>query len=424
MKPRTLEGRVRDVVDSGDSVVETEAGIVMVRGGLPGERVRLRSDVKRSGVLHGELLEVLDRSPARVSPACPVVDRCGGCPLMALELSAQRELKMARLARAIGVDIPIELDTAGPALGYRRRARLAFRRVSQRSLVGYRQGAASTIVDVERCPVLDPALEAALGLIREHLGPVLEGSGEIELTARDDDRVVVGIACDRPVGPPVYAAAEALASRAPVSGVSLAIEGGVPARFGDPSGSARGADGRVLHAPPDAFLQANAAVNERLAERVVALACPPETEVRVLELYAGYGNFSVGLAARASAFWAVEGNPAAADACRKNLAERGFAHARVLARDVAQFEPAERADVVVLDPPRAGAKRLAEIVQAARARRVVYVSCHMTTLARDVKALALLGFRADRACALDMFPQTAHVEAVVHLRLPETQSKM
>jgi 23S rRNA (uracil1939-C5)-methyltransferase len=423
---RVLEGRVRDVVDSGESVIETESGVVLVRGGMPGERVRVRIEEQRQGAQRGSLLEVLEASASRVVPVCKLAEQCGGCPLMALELDAQRALKAERLARALtNAGAPpgfaVQVENVGSSLGYRGRARLAFRRLAQRSLIGYRQHAGHQLVDVDVCVVLEPALQNALGSIRERLAPSLEGSGEIELAVRDDARVVAQIRCDAPVGAAMYAAAEALTREpTPFAGVTLRIGDGAPARFGEIERALVASDRGVLHAPAGAFAQANSEVNRRLSELVVELAEPDGA--RVIELYAGHGNFSVALAARARAFWAVEGDPAAADACRKNLATRGFAHARVFAQDVGKLRFEERAEVVVLDPPRAGAKPLADIVRAVRASRVVYVSCHMTTLARDLKALCALGFRVERAHLLDMFPHTAHVEAVVRLSLPFSES--
>ncbi|HKU36682.1 MAG TPA: hypothetical protein VJR89_01010, partial [Polyangiales bacterium] len=210
-----LEGRVRDVVDSGESVVETSAGIVLVRGGLPGEAVRVRSETQRQGVRRGSLLAVLTPSAARIEPTCTLADRCGGCPLMRLELAAQRALKRERVQRAVGDGCRATLEEIGPGLGYRRRARLAFRRLSQRSLFGYRQSAGHELVDVEVCPVLEPSLNAALALLRTQLGPSLEGSGEIELAASESGSVTAHIVCDKPVGPGLYAAAEALAAHSP-----------------------------------------------------------------------------------------------------------------------------------------------------------------------------------------------------------------
>lgn len=419
---RVLEGRVRDVVDSGEAVIETDAGVVLARGGLPGERVRIRADEQRQGALRGTLLELLEPSPSRIVPACKLAAECGGCPLMTLELNAQHVLKAKRLSHALAglgapADFPVQIETAGPALGYRGRARLAFRKLAQRSLIGYRQHAGHQLVDVDVCPVLEPALQQALEAVRDRLGPELEGVGEIELVVRDDGKALAQIHCEKPVGPAMYGAAESLLREpSPIAGVSLQVGDLAPARFGDLQRSLRAPDGSALHAPAGAFAQGNAEVNRRLAELVVELA--EAKDQRVIELYAGHGNFSVALAQSARAFWAVEGDAAAADACRKNLEARGFAHARVLAQDVSQLVLAEHADVVVLDPPRAGAKQLADIVRAARATRVVYVSCHMTTLARDLKSLAPLGFHVERAHVLDMFPHTAHVEAVVRLSLP------
>lgn len=100
-----LEGRVRDVVDSGESVVETSAGVVLVRGGLPGEHVRVRAEEQRQGVRRGSLLDVLTPSAARIDAECPLSDRCGGCPLMRLALPAQRELKRERVTRAIAQEV-------------------------------------------------------------------------------------------------------------------------------------------------------------------------------------------------------------------------------------------------------------------------------------------------------------------------------
>jgi 23S rRNA (uracil1939-C5)-methyltransferase len=173
-------------------------------------------------------------------------------------------------------------------------------------------------------------------------------------------------------------------------------------------------DGLPLAAPAHGFAQVNASVNALLGRRVVELAEP--AGARVLELYAGHGNFTIALAAHASELLAVEGDTAAADACRENLRSRGLTRASVRASDVGQLQLRARYDVIVLDPPRAGCAKLAALASDARPERVVYVSCHMTTLSRDLQALRALGYRADRALALDMFPQTGHVEAVVRMR--------
>ena len=139
---------------------------------------------------------------------------------------------------------------------------------------------------------------------------------------------------------------------------------------------------------------------------------------RVLELYAGHGLLTVGLAREASALRAVERDEAAARACRTNLAARGL-DARVHAGDAAAaLDESRRLDVLVVDPPRAGLADARAAVVAARVPRVVYLSCDPTTLAGDVRALAEAGYRLRDATAFDLFPHTPHVEALVVLEVP------
>ncbi|HEY2736561.1 MAG TPA: TRAM domain-containing protein, partial [Polyangiales bacterium] len=181
-----LAGTVRDVTDAGDAVVDTEArGIVMVRGALPGERVRVRIDESRRGVARGTLLAIETPSPDRIESACALSDRCGGCPLIRLNLPAQRALKLERVKRAIGglgaSGVEPSFDEAGSAFAYRRRARLGFRKVGAGLVLGYFVHGSHRLIDVGSCPVLSPRLDRALATLREALSPSLTGSGEVEL---------------------------------------------------------------------------------------------------------------------------------------------------------------------------------------------------------------------------------------------------
>lgn len=408
---------MRDVTDSGDSVVETEAGIVMVSGGLPGEQVRVRVESSRGGVARGSVDALLSRSPARIEASCGIAERCGGCPLMSLALDAQRALKLERVERAVSrVALPkvrAEFEPSPSALAYRRRARLHFRKLGSGTLLGYHAHHARQLVDVERCLVLEPALQTALELVRSALAPTLTGAGEIELSSLDATRVAITVRADAVQSPEAYRAAEALAGRAPISFAAVHVGEGAAAEFGERPES-RASDGLPWLAPHGGFAQVNASVNARLREHVNTLAEPEDA--RVLELYAGHGNFTLGLSEHASALFAVEGDAAAADACRENLRARRRSNTRVTASDVRKLKLNDRYDVIVLDPPRGGCPELATIAAQARPERVVYVSCHMTTLSRDLRALRELGYAADRVLALDMFPQTGHVEAVVRMR--------
>jgi 23S rRNA (uracil1939-C5)-methyltransferase len=413
-----LDARVRDVTESGDSVLETSAGIVLARGGLPGEQVRVRVLEARAGVLRGLLQGISSASADRIEPRCPITARCGGCPLMSLALPAQHRLKIERVQRAVaGLGagaLPVQLEAAGPAFGYRRRARFGFRMVGKVGMLGYRVAAKHAIVDVSECVVLEPALARALRCVRATLLPLLVGSGEIELNALDLERVAVAVHCDAAVAPEFYRAVERLVGQAPIVSATLQVEAGAAARFGV-STPELGVSGLPPSAADDGFSQVNAAVNVRLVELVLALA--EAQGARVLELYAGQGNFTLGLAAEAATLVAVEANASAAQACRQNLRARGLGQARVIASPVEKAALPARCDVLVLDPPRGGCPEIAGIAARLKPARIVYVSCSMTTLTRDLRALLGAGYSADRVHALDMFPHTGHVEAIVRLRL-------
>jgi len=405
-RSRTLEGHVRDLGHRGDGVVETEQGIVFVAGALPGERVRLSVAKSRGRAKRGRLVEVLEPAAARVEPPCALAGACGGCPLMIFEGSAEAEHKAGLATWATGLTTPLERP--GPALGYRRRARLAF----GGGRLGYRRGGAASLVDVEVCPVVEERIGTTLTHVRERVLSLLDGQGEITF-ALGEERPVVWVEGESAQPEAVYRALRSMVDDGLVSGAALGLEGMAPATFGDPREVSEGIDGTRLVGPLLGFSQANATVNRALVARVAEWAAT--SGQRVVELYAGNGNLSIALGVGAASLVAVEQAPAAADACRDNLAARGI-EAKVITADAAEgARRAGGADVVVLDPPRTGARDAIESIVQLDPRRIVYISCDPPTLKRDIGLLRGSGYAPKEAVAFDMFPQTAHLEVVVHL---------
>ncbi len=413
-----IAGRVRDVVHSGDAVVETERGVWFTRGALPGEHVLIRPQGKSGRVSRASLVRVTQASEARVEPRCAYVSRCGGCPLMHASLSLQHELKRRFLREALvkhGVprDLEIELRATHLTLGYRRRARLSFFAQKAGVAFGFRRGRSRDVVDVDACIVLDPALARALSRLRETLVPRLTGEGEVLLARGLSGACVVLVRSEAAQSAAVYAAAEALVDGRDIQGVAVQAGGAsVPAKLGDPREGAMGPDDAPLLGTAGGFSQAHDDVNRALVAHVVELA---ETQgARVLELYAGHGNLTVALAAGAESYTAVEQDAAAVQACRENLAVRGLS-AKLVTGDAAHHLGKGPIDVVVLDPPRTGAPGVLKAVAARKPKRIVYVSCDPATLGRDVGELLPLGYALDRATVFDMFPQSADLESVVRL---------
>lgn len=406
-----LEGVALAYARGGDAIVETADGNVFVAHAVPGDHVRITRPKRARGALHASLLAVTRPSLDRVDAPCPYVRTCGGCPLMEGTIALQRATKREVVSKALGHDAPIE--HAGDDLGYRVRARLGF---DARGRLGYRRAGSSAVVDVARCVVLAPPLAGALETSREALRPVLAGEGELRLAMGEGERPVMRVVSDVAQPPAVYAALEALVRDGVIAGASVLAGGATkPAVIGDPRERTRAFDGGVLVGTDGGFSQANRAVNARLVE--LARGFARTQGASVLELYAGHGNLTVALAPGARAYTAVERDPEAAAALGENVAARGL-DVRVRAVDAARA-PSGAVDVVVLDPPRAGAAdAIAGILRAAPSR-VVYVSCDPGTLARDVRALVAQGYALREAVALDMFPHTPHVETVAWLeRVP------
>ncbi len=402
---------MRDVGRSGDGVVRSEQGVVFVPGAYPGERVRFAVQGRGKGTRRGRLEAVLEPRADRRTPPCPIADRCGGCPWMDLTPEGQRALQADRgrvLAERVGFEGEVPVLSAATT-GYRRRARLAWKG----SALGYRSAGSRRVVDVSECLVLQPALAIAWAAIRSALGDALDGSGEIRMY-RHGDQAAVLLSTEAPQPPSVYDACRSLAESPAIAGVGLRVGEGEPAVFGAIDERYPGPDGQPLTGPPGGFSQAHDPLSLQLARDVAERAGAGLERPSIVELYAGHGSLTVALAPLASELRAIEVSEEACAHLRANLAARGL-EGRVVAADAADQPrdfPADL-DVLVLDPPRSGAAEPLERLLASKARpRIVYVSCDLATLERDLGRLREAGYAVDQLRLYELFPQTARVEAL------------
>ncbi len=427
---------VSGLTHEGEGVVRG-GKTVFVAGALPGERIRLRRTRRHRQHDDGELLEVLEASPARVAPRCAHFGVCGGCVLQHLEPAAQLAAKEAELRVAlerVGQVAPRRWlePLAGPVWAYRRRARLGAKFVfrKERVVVGFRERAAPYVADLSRCEVLAaPAGEllAPLGALLTRLG-VREHVPQIEVAVADNATALVL----RVLSEPPAADLKLLAEFAATHRVRLYLqpagldsvrplaggEGAAPLSYALP------AFGLTLEFLPTDFIQVNGAVNARLVSRAVELL-ELTPAARVLDLYCGLGNFTLALARRAGAAVGVEGEAGLIERARGNAERNGLANVAFHVANLA-VEPAPAApwlsgaySHVLLDPPRTGARAvLASLARLAPAR-VLYISCHPGSLARDLMVLVHEhGFTLEAAGVVDMFAHTAHVESLALLSGP------
>jgi tRNA/tmRNA/rRNA uracil-C5-methylase (TrmA/RlmC/RlmD family) len=404
-----LTARIDGFTHGGEGVARVEGKAVFVPGALPDEEVVLRVVDDRARWARAELLQVVVPSPDRVEPPCPYVPDCGGCDLQHAAPDAQRRLKtrvvreqLQRLGRL--EDPPVEDCLAvGPDTGYRTHAQL---HAADDGRLGFHRAGTTEVVPIGRCLVLTDATQA----VRDTVGDAT-GAAEVAVRAHASTGSAAAVLTPGP-GPLDLPAGELdlLVSQPDGSTVALRGEGRLAE---DVAGLRYG-----FHAT--SFFQVTTHGAQALVDHVLD-AVGPVTGALVWDLYAGVGLLSLPLARAGAEVVAVEGFEAAARDAEANAASAGLP-LTVLAEPVAtmvrragrgddpRLEPPE---VVVLDPPRAGAGE--DVVQGLAALEVptlVYVACDPAALARDARTLTEAGYALRRAVPLDLFPMTHHVEVV------------
>jgi 23S rRNA (uracil1939-C5)-methyltransferase len=416
--PRPLQLSITTVAPGGDGVAHIEIGgerrAVFVPQCAEGDVVRAEIDASRRPA-RGRLIEVVTPGPDRVSPACPWASRCGGCDWMHLSGDAQARLHVQHVRAALPPawrDVPIASHAPASPLAYRTRARVHVRCERGRVDVGMNEARTHDPVVVDRCAVLDPAVEKARGQLAG-LFAACRGNGDVQIALGSERRPVLEVRWDGEVAGACFGLLEKAVAAGHLAGARVTGgEASRPAVIGDPAPWIRGADGEPLRLAPGGFAQASESANVALVQHVSALASAARPD-RVVELHAGSGNLSVMLARAATDLVTVESSREACDAARANLRVRSLA-ARVVEgdADVYAWSPATR--LLVLDPPRTGARAVAERLATSRVARVIYVSCDAQTLGRDLSILSA-AYEPRSLAVFEMFPQTSHVEAVVEL---------
>ncbi len=409
-----------DAIAHGGEAIGRHAGkAVFVPYAIPGERVRVEIVEEKERWARARLIKVLASSPDRVAPPCPHFgpDACGGCQWQHIAYGRQAELKQAIVAdqlRRLGwiadppvADIialadPESADEAPVFLeyGYRNHTQFA---VTADGRLGYRRRGSHDVIAIERCLLLDQRLDnlhAALDVAWPELTGVSlrtginTGDALILLEAAGDESPELEL--DLP------AACAVLTPR----GLQPLI--GEPYLFEEVAG-------RRYRVSAESFFQVNTAGAAALVDTVLACADVTPAAV-VLDLYCGVGLFALALAERAAEVIGVESSPSACDDFAHNAHERSnmTLHEGAVEQVLLALSGQEqRADVAVLDPPRAGAGReTLEALAALGPQRIVYVSCDPATLARDAVHLVAVGYRLVEAQPIDLFPQTYHVETV------------
>lgn len=414
----------------GRGIAFFEGKTWFVIGALAGEEVEARVLNARGKIVEARTERVLQGSPMRRPAPCIHFGRCGGCSVQHMPHEEQLALKQRMLAEQLSRVANVEPEQwaaplTGPEFGYRRRARVAVRwdAKAKRLDVGFRAIASQDIVAIEQCPVLVQALQPLMtelpGMLKKFSKPQV--LGHVELFSGSSTAVLL-----RHTAPLAEADLALLHAFCNAHGAQLWLHGDGEPQPADPThtlGYRLEPSGLELAWRPGDFIQVNAAVNDAMIEQALQWLAPTADE-RVMDLFCGLGNFALPLARLAREVVAVEGVATMVERATANAFGNDLHNVRFFQADLSQ--PLTQADwagegfsAVLLDPPRDGAFEVVREIGKTGARRLLYVSCNPATLARDTVELIKQGYRLKRAGILDMFPQTAHVEAMALFEMSE-----
>ena len=418
----------------------TPGKVIFVEGALPGELVSFQSFRRKSKWEAAHLLEVHRESALRVRPRCAYFGTCGGCAMQHVDPAAQVAAKQRVLEdnlKHIGRLRPdmILRPIHGPTWGYRYRARFSVRNVPRKGgvLVGFHEKKSGYITDMTSCEVVPAHVSAMLVPLRRLIATlsIIEQVPQLELAVGDSPEGLITALVMRHMAPLCADDEAKLREFADLHQVQWWLQPAGP----DSAWQFYPTDSRLLyHLPefgiempfkPTDFTQVNHQINRTLVARAMALL-DPQPDERVADLFCGLGNFTLPIATRAREVMGIEGSASLTARALENARHNRLAHKvsfstrnlfEVTADDLLALD---RFDRMLIDPPRDGAAAVCEALAALRERapqmlprRIVYVSCSPSTLARDAGILVgKAGYALSMAGVMNMFPHTAHVESI------------
>jgi len=390
---------------------------VMIPGAVPGDRLEVEIRSAKRDYARGSVVRVLEAAAERREPPCPYAAECGGCDWQHIRYDGQARFKADVLAaefrHALGVELDRgELIEAAPQeFRYRSRVRL---KTSAGGKIGFHHPRSNQFVAVEDCLVAASSLTGASNLAAA-LGrncteiEIVEGLGGDVLIAslirapRESDRKIARELCGR-------------------GATGVILQSGAGREFFGTVRIAYVAEPDcAIEADADVFSQVNPQQNPKLVAAVMKLA-ELSPDAKVLDVFCGSGNFSLPAARRHAHVIGLDRDGLAIEAARANAARMGLKNTQFIAMsavDGVRFlsQTGYHPDVLILDPPRAGAAALLPLMPRLNARKLIYVSCNLATLLRDLRELMVQGYEIQWVLGFDFFPNTHHIEIVASLLL-------
>ena len=425
-----------DLIHDGRGVGRPSGKTCFIDGALPGETVEFRRHNQKRNYDEAHVIEVISASDSRIQPKCKHFPRCGGCTLQHFDHGAQIAFKEKQLLDSLqrsGMQPKTVLPAlSGPQWAYRRRARLAVQRAKDGNvLVGFHNPGSRRIEPISECHVLAEPLPAIVVALPEWLTAFPSGIRlfEVELLSADNG---VAIAIEGSRAPSVSELAQMLQAMNFTS-AQLWWKTSSQSKFvrldaGTESLELALTDDVQLQVQPGQFVQVNGEINRQMIDQVLALLRKPSVEKQssdnkslgkqnlAVDLFCGTGNFSLPLAAHFDRVIGIEGLEDLVSSAKANAQRNNLTNVEFMVSDLTDWAGMRKLkgkiDLVLLDPPRNGAAGVMPWIVKAKPKQVIYISCHPSTMVRDAKLLTEAGYSLSAAGIMDMFPHTAHVEAI------------
>lgn len=415
-----MQIEIESLAFGGSGLGKDDGKVFFVRGGLPKDVLEIKIIKDKGRYAEAVISKIIEPSPDRIEPLCPVFNLCGGCQLQNLNYPTQLREKEHILKETLGRlgglhDIVLEPITASPEeFGFRNKVTLSAWFYKGHWHLGYNQKGSTRKVPIESCPISTDIVDKTIKRISRVLVSLEDPHFPLDKIHISSNGVVSQITLV-PVhnrkGDTLKTLHRHLKRHPETENVSIAGIG------------ENGFEFSILEnkfmTTPSAFTQVNSRVNELMIKTVLEWAELTENTT-VLDLYSGIGNFSIPLARKSKEVLGIEISKNSVKLANKNL-QLNSIHNTVFqnasSEDAINIlnDQEEEFDLVVLDPPREGAKEIIDGMAKLNPEKIIYVSCDPATLARDLKKLSELGYKVEKIRPFDMFPQTFHLESVTLL---------
>jgi len=425
---QTLVLNIEKLTHGGRGMGRSDGKAVFVPLTCPGDLVRCRVTRDRKQFAEAELLEIVEPSPQRRSPPCPLFGECGGCQWQHLPYPLQCQWKEQIFGELLGRRQILPAAECGSMLaspeefGYRHRVQFKCKMTDHGMAVGFYRTGSHFVVDASRCLLISPPLQETLTLLRTTLSDAPAGDSipQIDVSCGDQGEVQVILHGLPGAAEQLSPWLERIARH---NSFSAFLQTGRKNTLQWISGPRQlhyrvGSQQLEVQAGPGRFTQVNSAQNQHLVDLVLT-AAELQGHERVLDLFCGIGNFSLPLARLAAEVVGVESFAPAIEDARRNAAANGLDNVSFYAGDagdaVQRYRDGRGFDLVVLDPPRSGCYAVMKQLLQDPPQRIIYVSCDPATLVRDLQLMVHNGYQVASSRPIDLFPQTWHIESVTVL---------